>query len=79
MIDKSTMTTDPTIQLDPARLRAARGNRTQDEIATAAGMPRPHYARLESGQRPDPRLSTAVRVARALGVRLEALLGSGTA
>lgn len=77
MIDKSTITTDRTIHLDPARMRAHRGNRRQSDVAKAAGMTQASYARLETGGRPDPRLSTAVRVARALGCRVDDLLGDG--
>lgn len=66
---------DRAVIIDPDKLRAARGTRTQAEIAAMAGLPQPHYARLETGSRPDPRLSTAARVARALGVRVDDLLG----
>lgn len=58
-----------------ARLRALRlaSGRTALEVAAAAGMARSNYARLEAS-RHDPRLATLVRVAKALGVPLSALV-----
>lgn len=46
----------------------------QDELAAAAGIHRTHPGKLENAQI-DPQLSTLVKVARALGVRVEKLLG----
>lgn len=62
--------------LDPTKIKSLRERRslTQQQAADAAGMPRPHWTRLESGERPDPQLSTAEKVAKALGVRVERLL-----
>lgn len=60
--------------LDPAKLRAARGDRTQQQIADAAGLHQSAYARIESGDRPDPQLSTAVKVAEALGTTVDLLI-----
>ena len=59
-----------------ARLRALRlaSGRTAIDVAAAAGMARSNYARLEAA-RHDPRLATLVRVAKALGVPLSALVG----
>jgi DNA-binding XRE family transcriptional regulator len=58
------------------RVRALRlaAERTATSVAAAAGMARPNFARLEAG-RHEPRLGTLRRVADALGVPLDALLG----
>lgn len=62
--------------LDPAKIKAERERRklTQAEAAERAGMPRPHWSRIESGERSDPNLSTAERVADALNCPLPKLL-----
>jgi transcriptional regulator with XRE-family HTH domain len=62
--------------LDPAKLKARREHLglTQQQVADAAGMPQPGYARIESGRRNDPRLSTAQAIAKALRVPLAKLL-----
>lgn len=62
--------------LDPEKIKAAREKRklTQAEAAERAKMPRPHWSRVESGERTDPNLSTAERIADALGVPLAKLL-----
>jgi len=62
--------------LDPAKIKAERERRklTQAECAERAGMPQPHWARIELGGRPDPQLSTAERVAGALRCPLAKLL-----
>jgi DNA-binding XRE family transcriptional regulator len=59
-----------------ARLRALRlaSGRTALDVAAASGMARSNYARLEADWH-DPRLATLVRVAKALGVPLSALVG----
>lgn len=54
-------------------LREARGL-TQNQIATAAGVPRPTWANLESGAA-NPTLAVLVRVAASLQVSLEELVG----
>jgi len=54
-------------------LRLASG-RTAMEVASAAGMARSNFARLEAS-RHEPRLSTLRRVAEALAVPLDALVG----
>lgn len=54
-------------------LREARGL-TQAQIAKIAGIPRPTWANLESGAA-NPTLSVLVKVANALTVRLEELIG----
>lgn len=54
--------------LDPELLKfhRTRLGLTQAEVAERANMPQPSYARIESGRRCDPRLSTALAVAKAL-------------
>jgi transcriptional regulator with XRE-family HTH domain len=54
------------------QLRQARGL-TQDRVALSAGLPRPTYANLESGDA-NPTLSVITRVASALQVSIEELL-----
>lgn len=49
-------------------LRKARGF-TQDEVARRTGIDQRHISKLESGTY-DPRLSTIVRIAEALGARI---------
>jgi len=62
--------------LDPAKIKARRERigLSQREAAERAGMPQPHWARLESGGRPDPQLSTAEAVSKALKCALPRLL-----
>jgi transcriptional regulator with XRE-family HTH domain len=48
---------------------------TQQGLATAAGLSVSLIAQIEQGTNPDPKLSTVQRIARALGVRIEALAG----
>lgn len=61
--------------LDPQKIRHRREalKLTQAEAAERAGMPRPHWSRIESGERTDPNLSTAERVASALKIGLTKL------
>lgn len=54
------------------RLRL-RAGLSQEELADAAGLHPTEVSRLERGVR-EPRLGTIVRMARALGVKPEALL-----
>ena len=54
------------------KLREARGL-TQQQMAKLAGVPRPTWANLESGQA-NPTLAVLARVADALQVRLEELI-----
>lgn len=62
--------------LDPLKIKARRERLklTQDQAAERAGMPRPHWTRIESGNRDDPTLSTAERVAKALKCSLVRIL-----
>jgi transcriptional regulator with XRE-family HTH domain len=53
-------------------LRKKRGM-TQEALARAAGVSLPYIGRLETGHY-DPKLSTLRKLARALGVRVTALL-----
>lgn len=54
-------------------IRKAQG-RTAMEVAAASGMARSNFARLEAGKH-EPRLDTLRRVADALGVPADALIG----
>lgn len=56
------------------RKRRERLKLTQGEAADRAKMPQPHWARLESGEREDPALTTAERVAAALRTHLSKIL-----
>jgi XRE family transcriptional regulator, regulator of sulfur utilization len=56
------------------KLREARGL-TQQQIAKLAGVPRPTWANLESGQA-NPTIAVLVRAADALQVRIEELIGA---
>src|SRR5512144_2705734 len=55
------------------QLRVARGL-TQEQLAKVSGVPRPTWAHLESGAA-NPTLGVLVRVADALEVRIEELIG----
>lgn len=86
----STMTPEPS-HVDSAsktlgdnlrRLRTEAGL-TQTEVASRAGIARPHYAALESGASSNggpanPRLSTLIDLAKALGTTLSQLLSGVT-
>lgn len=63
--------------LSPSKIRTRREKLglTQQQAADKAGMPRPHWARLEAGDRPDPQLSTAEKVAHALDCSLTTISG----
>jgi transcriptional regulator with XRE-family HTH domain len=62
--------------LDHETIKLLRHRRklTAEQAAAAAGMPRPHWSRIEAGVRPNPSLDTAERVAAALGVKIEKIL-----
>lgn len=62
--------------LDPVKIRERREKLklTQSDCADRAKMPRPHWARIESGERSDPQLSTAERIASALECSLKTIL-----
>lgn len=59
---------------DLASLRLAAGL-SQGELATLCEMEQPHVSRYESG-RTEPLVTTAGKMARALGVSIEVLLGA---
>jgi transcriptional regulator with XRE-family HTH domain len=61
--------------LDPCKIRQRRRELglTQAEAAQLAGMPRPHWTRIELGGRNNPRISTAQRVAKALNWEIDDL------
>jgi transcriptional regulator with XRE-family HTH domain len=62
--------------LSPSKIKSRRLalHLTQCQAAARAGMPQPAWVRIEHGDRPDPALSTALRVAAALGLPLPAIL-----
>jgi transcriptional regulator with XRE-family HTH domain len=62
--------------LDTNKLRQVREAKGYDpaEIARRAGMTRQQWFNLETGLRPDPRVSTVQRLARALGCDVNELL-----
>lgn len=60
-----------TYRLSPTKLRKARGDRTQVEVAAAAGITQGALSQMETGQRHNPSLETVLRLATALGVRVE--------
>lgn len=55
-------------------VRRLRGPRTRTAIAKAADIHPIHLVKLENGERADPRISTILRLARALGVDLNVLV-----
>lgn len=57
------------------RLIELRGDRTQDEVATAVGVDRSTYAHIENGTG-FPSLALALRLARYFGVPAESLFPS---
>jgi len=67
----------PTARQFGKRLRTLReaAGKSQGELADKAGLSRVFVNQLEAGNR-DPSLSTLTRLARALGVKLEALIGA---
>jgi transcriptional regulator with XRE-family HTH domain len=56
------------------RLRRRR-DLTQEALARRAGITQGHLSRLETGRRPQPTADTIKRLARALDVGFEELLG----
>ena len=67
----------PTPRQFGKRLRTLRerAGKSQGDLADKAGLSRVYLNQLEAGKR-DPSLSTLTRLARALGVKLEALVGA---
>ena len=67
----------PTAQQFGKRLRALReaAGKSQGDLAGRAGLSRTYLNQLEAGRR-DPSLSTLTRLARALSVKLEALISA---
>lgn len=55
------------------RLREVKGW-TQAQAAELVDMTQPMWARMETGERPDPKVSTVERIAKALGVTVNDLL-----
>ncbi|HEY7153115.1 MAG TPA: helix-turn-helix transcriptional regulator [Gemmataceae bacterium] len=63
----------PNIGKRVRQLRIDRGL-SQQALATAAGLSISVVTTIEQGQRDDPRISTVVALARALGIGVDALL-----
>jgi len=65
----------PTARQFGRRLRALReaAGKSQGDLADRAGLSRTYLNQLEAGKR-DPSLSTLMRLAQALNVKLEALI-----
>jgi transcriptional regulator with XRE-family HTH domain len=59
------------------RLREKAGI-SQQYLATLAGLSMSAVSLVEQGKKPDPRLSTAVAIADALGVTVDELIGPRT-
>jgi len=59
------------------RLRAIRNLRglTQDKLATLSGIPQPHISDIEVGKILSPTGETIVKLAEALGITTDNLLG----
>ena len=49
---------------------------SQGELSRRTGIPTPRLSEFENGVRPDMTLSTALKLARALGMSLDALAGT---
>ena len=64
------------MSFDPQKIRERRKSLKllQVDAAAAAGLTQGNWARIESGAKPDPKLSTALRVAAALKTAIEKLI-----
>jgi transcriptional regulator with XRE-family HTH domain len=58
-------------------LREARGERSQSEVAHAAGVPLETLRKIESGRVPTPAFFTVAALGAALGLRLDELAALG--
>ncbi len=67
----------PTIKRLLVRLRQLRQkhNLTQEQFSELSGISYKYYQAIEAGRKPDLRLSTLERLARAYGTEVYALLG----
>lgn len=70
---KATNTSGGRAGIDPARLIRWRESLSLDqgELARRAGISQQLYSLIETGRRTDPKLSTALAIAAALGCRVE--------
>ncbi len=69
------------MKLDPTKMKARR-DKLQLGMTEAAGlvdMTPQQWNNLETGRRPDPRVSTMARIAKALRCPIESLIGEPTA
>jgi transcriptional regulator with XRE-family HTH domain len=62
--------------LDPAKIIAVMDGKemSRADLSRKSGIAPPHITRILSGERPDPALSTAERIAKALGCGLKSIL-----
>lgn len=62
--------------IDPSKVASLRHKRklTQSEAARRAGMAQSNWARIENGERVNPSVSIAQRMAAALGCKVDTLL-----
>jgi len=62
--------------LDPKKIRHRRVQLglSQAAAAASAGMPQSHWSRIESGNRNDPKLSTAEQIAYALQCKITMII-----
>jgi transcriptional regulator with XRE-family HTH domain len=56
-----------------AQLRTARGSRTLDDVAAAAGISPETLRKIETGRLPSPAFGTVVGLSTALGISLQDL------
>jgi transcriptional regulator with XRE-family HTH domain len=60
--------------VSPTSIRKHRGERTQREVAQAAGIDQQLFARIERGESPNVGAPTLCKIARAMGVRMDDLM-----
>jgi len=65
------------VVVDGHKLRRLRGDLTQGQLAAKSGVSQSHISRLEEGKKPNAKLSTVGKLARALGVPPSTLLAEG--
>jgi transcriptional regulator with XRE-family HTH domain len=60
--------------VSPEKIKQRRGSYRQAEIAPRAEMSAQQWNDIESGRKPDPRVSTLERMAQAMGCKVDDLL-----
>ena len=61
------------VRLKEARIAA---NLTQEQLSAASGIPQNTISTIENGSRKDPRISTLMQLALALGLKVDDLIES---